>query len=381
MKNILCILPIILFCTSVFGISDNFGGISYLTDAANAWSKSITNGGGYGLSRTIPTEYNTTQSDFLNDIRDIAYNDTAITILTINQHSNHADKIINSPLLTRRNTCIGNITGCPGLRRTLVISGDGFGTFSDYKSNKNSDFKTNGRGLAIHALAFVTNGFAFGVQYTHNENKTHDTPVHSNATSNSVTMFTKYLSPNNIFINFGISGGQTSWDANKIISSVGDKNIYNTDFYSTLFTIGSLFQHNRISITPQIFAKYIYMKTDKHTDSILQSYNKWWFNKLTGGMKLNFGFDFYNYNLVIRPTFHLGADYDAISRGTSHITVKLTNNEQYRIPIDTPQRFATNGGIGISVSGNFWTASINYKIDYRHDYTDNTAYANIKTAF
>ncbi len=381
MKNILYTLSI-LFCGSAYAVSDNFGGISYLTDAANAWSQPfITPGPESRIRISLENEQNTDIASFVQNIRDIAYNDTAITIYTITQHTNLSDKIITSPLLTRRNTCAGNITNCPQTNRTLLIDGGILGTSANYNSNKNSDFKSHGRGAFISTRAFITNGFAFGIEYTHNKNKTHNTPVHTDSTTNSITMFTQYLSPNNIFINFGISGGQTSWNADKIVTNIGNENIYNTDFYNTIITMGMRMQYNRISITPQLFAKYMYMETGKHTDTLVQSYDKWWFNTLSSGGNLDFGVDFYNYNLIIRPTFNFGFTYDAINDGTSNINIKLANNAEYNIPSDTPNRFGTNGGIGISVNGILWSVTINYKFDYRRDYTDNTIYANIKMDF
>ncbi len=381
MKNILR-LVMLLFCLDVYAAQTNFGNLGYLADAATAWASVIGGVGPSGeIARYIQTTEATDVAKYLDTIAMIAYNDTAFGIYEVGQHVDMSFSVIDGPMVSRRSKCAWNVPGCSDVNHTLIVDGQVFAQFNDYDSKNNADFKTKNTGVAIRAKGYVADGWAFGVEYTRTMTDTKNNRVYTDATSNSITLFSQYLAENGIFINTGINGGHTSWSADKSIAGVKNDNLYDTDFYAGEINAGMRMLRGRITLTPQLGVKYIRLTADKHLDGAAQEYQKWWYNTLTGMVGARAGYDFIGGNYVIQPNLLVGGSYDMLSHGTHDISVRVISGQTYNIPVEIPHRAAMNAGLGVNVYGHNFAASVNYKLDTRKDYIAHTAMVNLKIAF
>jgi len=380
MKNILRFV-MLLFCCNLYAAQTDFGNLSYLSDAANAWASVV---GAVGPSGDIARYIQSAEADspqFMDTVAVLAYNDTAFGIFEITQHVNMAFSVADTPLAARRSQCPWNVPGCSGDRHTLLVDGQVFATYNDYDSRQNGDFKTHNTGVSVRASGYVSDGMTFGVSYTRTMTDTRDNRVYTDATSNSITLYSNYLAKNGFFINAALNGGHTSWDADKTIAGVKDNNLYDTDFYAGQISAGMQMPRGRITLTPQLGVKYIRLTADKHTDAAAQEYEKWWYNTLTGMAGVRVGFDFIGTNYVVRPNIIAGGSYDLLSHGSDHISVRVVSGQSYNIPVEIPHRSAFNTGAGLTVYGQNFSVGADYKLDVRKDYVSHTAMVNLKIAF
>ena len=354
----------------------------YLANAAKAWAGIFSNLGPSGeVVAYIKDVQESDISAFMNTVSILAFNSTAISLFETRHHINQAFDVISSPMIARRNKCVRNLTECTSTRKNIVIGGQVFGAFADYDSNYNGDFKTRNTGFYVNAKGAISDGWQIGLSYTRSLTDTKDDKVYTDATSNSITMFSEYLANNGFFINMGINGGHTTWASDKTIAGVSDDSSYDTEFLSGQVNTGFRMYRGRITMVPQIGVRYSIIGADEYTDAVAQSFDSWWYNSLTGFMSLNIGFDFIGSDFIIRPDLRIGGSYDAINRGTQDLRVQLINGAIYDIPIEKPNRTALNAGASLNVYGEIYSAGISYMFDMRSGYISNTLMANLKIAF
>lgn len=389
MKNILRFV-MLLFCFQFYGAQTAFGTVlarqsgtsGYLTAAANAWATVIGGvGPGGEIASYINRMHDTDMVKYLDAITIIAYNDTALGLFETNQHLDRAFSAVSTPLSARRGRCVPNLGMCPGDVQTLVIDGQVFASFSDFDSHHNGDFKTRNTGVSIRAKGYVADGWTFGVAYTRTMTDTRDNRVYTDATSNSITLFSQYLGKHGLFINSGINGGHTTWNADKTMAGIVNNSAYDTEFFAGQINAGIQLSRGRFSLAPQVGARYAYVSSDRRIDGAAQEFDKWWHNTLTAMAGVDGGFDFIGDDFVIRPTVKIGGSYDAISHGTDAVGVRVVSGHTYAVPIEVPHRAALNSGIGLNVYGASFMVGVNYQLDVRSDYVSHTAMANVKIAF
>lgn len=356
--------------------------VNYLSNAAKAWTSVLSD---FGISGEIATYVKNNQSvasvGYIDAISTLAFNTSAISLFEINHHVNQAFSVIAEPIISRRNTCVKNLPDCTQKDKRIVLSGDVFGAFADYDSDKNGSFKTRNTGFSVNAKSFITDGWEIGIGYTRSMTDTEDSNVYTDAVSNSMTLFSEYLAKNGFFMNVGLNAGHTSWTADKNFAGISNNSAYDTDFIAGQTNLGVRIQGRKISFTPQMGIKYLRVMADKYTDDAAQEFDDWWYNYLTGFAGMTLGFDFIAEGLLIRPVLTAGGSYDAISNGTDNIRVQLINASIYNIPIESPTRMALNAGAGIEVYGENFVVGASYQLDYRENYTSNTATINLKIAF
>lgn len=356
--------------------------VNYLSNAAKAWTSVLSD---FGISGEIAAYVKNNQSaasvGYIDAISTLAFNTSAISLFEINHHINQAFSVIAEPIISRRNTCVKNLPNCTQKDKRIVLSGDVFGAFADYDSDKNGSFKTRNTGLSVNAKSFITDGWEIGIGYTRSMTDTEDSNVYTDAVSNSITLFSEYLAKNGFFMNVGLNAGHTSWTADKNLAGISNTSAYDTDFIAGQTNVGVRIQERKISFVPQMGVKYMRVMADKYTDDATQEFDDWWYNYLTGFAGMTLGFDFVTEGLLIRPVLTAGGSYDAISNGTDNIRVQLINSSVYNIPIESPDRMALNAGAGIEVYGENFVVGASYQLDYRENYTVNTATINLKIAF
>lgn len=379
MKNIFTFV-MLLFCFDVYAAQNIFTD-NYLANTARAWAAVLDGGKSGAIATRMRAANDTDLAAFSEMISVLGYNDSAITLYEVTQHIDMAYSAIAAPLAAQRSSCPFNVPGCGRVRRTLVVDGAVSAASTDFDSHHNGDFKTHNTGVSVRAKGYVSDGFAFGVGYTRTMTDTHDNKVYTDATSNSVTLFTQYLSGGGFFMNAGLNAGHTSWDVDKTIAGVGDDGAYDTDFYSGQINGGIQFGFGRFTMTPQIGARYIHIKTERHIDAAAQAFDKWWRNMLTAMGGLRGGFDFIGSDFVVRPSIYVGGAYDAISHGNDHIRVQVINGQSYDIPVEAQSRTSFAGGAGIGVYGASFAVLLDYKLDLRSDYASHTGMVNLKIAF
>ncbi len=358
------------------------GAPAYLSQVGTAWASVL---GEVGVSGEVASFVQNAQtgnaSTFNNLLSILAYNDTPMMIFEANNHTDMAFYDIKSPLSARRSACHGNLQDCDTKSQHLIVEGRVFANFADYTSDLNGDFKVNNTGGSVFVKGYITDGWVIGAGYTRNLLDTEDNWVYTDATGNSITLLSQYLSKWGMFVNFGVNGGHISWDTDKTIIGVLDDSSYDTEFLSGMLTGGIHISRNWFSMTPKASIKYLIMGADEYTDAAAQSFDKWWYNNLTGDLGIDFSFDIKGKDFLFSPTISLGGKYDFISKGSNDVNVSLINNAVYRIPLDIPSRAGFYGGLGAYVyAGNFY-AGLSYKLEVRENYYNHNALLDINIRF
>ncbi len=343
----------------------------YLAGAADAWAGVL---GGVGASTNIASYIRDSSANdvvgFLNTVSILAYNDSALTLYQTDAHLENALSVVRNAPIRRASS-----------NQVLLIDGDIYGAFDEYDNSQNADFKTRTIGGAIRARGFITDGFAFGIQYATGHTETRHNRFSINGTSNSITIFTQYISKLGLFMNMGINGGTTRWESDKRVAGVPDDGAYNTDFWAGEISMGAVMQRGGFSLTPQIGVQYAHASSDQHVDAAAQTFEKWWYNYLTGTASVRVGYDFIMKDMIVRPTLFAGGSYDAISNGTDNVRVNVISGDTYFIPVDAPHRAAINAGIGVQMMGKTMSGGLDYRLDGRNDYISHTVRANAKFIF
>jgi len=382
MKIFYSFVMTLLFCFGSYAAQTTHISEQYLSDVGTAWA-SVLGGVGTGgeIARHMDEAKTADYVAYQNFIRVLGYNDSALTIYETSSHLDRAFSIVDHPMVARRVGCAFDAPGCAVARRTLVVDAEGFASYADFDSDANGDFTTGGVGISVRARGYVTDGAAFGIEYTHSKTDTRHDIVDTNASGNSVTLFGQYLSKSGLYVNAGLNGGHISWSLDKTIAGVADDGIHDTDFYAGQISTGIQISRNGFSMTPGMSVRYAYMETDRHVDPAAQEYDKWWHNTLTASAGARMGLDFLVSDFLVRPTLSAGAGYDIISRGTDGIGVRVLSGQTYTIPAERPARTSLNAGAGIGVYGASFAATLDYKMDYRSDYIAHTGMLNLKIAF
>ncbi|MBD5401065.1 autotransporter outer membrane beta-barrel domain-containing protein [bacterium] len=354
-------------------IADTRSAPRYLIDAADAWNSIIGQPmrGGTIASR-MSAMNDGAQTARLYDVMSIlAYNFTPMTIYQTNMHLNAAYSDMDIPLATRR----------MGAKQNFILDAHGFGATDKYEHGKNDDFEMHTGGAGARAYAYVTNGLTFGVGYSYAKSKSHDMALRADATSNIVSLFSKYLGQSGMYMNMALAAGQTRWDLDKTVVGVGDKTSFDTNFYSGQATAGIKLNRGRMFLTPSIGTRYTYMNTEKHIDAAAQDFKKWWYNTLAANADARVGFEFTMSAVTFTPSLHIGAGYDIIHSGTNNVKTRLVTGDTYYMPVHAPGRGEINGGGGIGIYGGRYGLDAIYTMHKRSDYTAHTMHGGVKIAF
>lgn len=385
MKNILTISMLLFCCDATAATVSNsvFVGMpDYLLDTAKAWSGIFSDfGPGADIANYINSVQTSDVSQYLNAISVLGFNSTAMALYEINDHVDQAFNVINQPLVARRDSCTDNLPYCNYGRRSVVVDGKIFGSFSDYSGGNNGDFKTKNTGFSVNAKSFFSNGWLFGVEYTRSMTDTQDTKVYSDATGNSITIFSQYLADTGLFMNFGLNAGHTSWNIDKTIFNITDGGTYDTYFYAGQMNLGIRMLRGQFSMVPKIKIKYLLVTADKYIDDVVQEFGDWWYNMMETSAGIDLSFDFIGSDFVVRPTLHLGGGYDIISHGSDELHVQLIDNQFYNIPVEAPEKAHLKAGLGLNFYNEYFTAGIEYLFNMRKDYMNNIIMAKLKIAF
>ena len=178
---------ILLICFGINAAQSQYSyPAGYLANAAKAWAGIFSNLGPSGeVAAYIKDVQESDISAFMNTVSILAFNSTAISLFETRHHINQAFDVISSPMIARRNKCVRNLTECTSTRKNIVIGGQVFGTFADYDSNYNGDFKTRNTGFYVNAKGAISDGWQIGLSYTRSLTDTKDDKVYTDATSNS----------------------------------------------------------------------------------------------------------------------------------------------------------------------------------------------------
>ncbi|MBQ8294047.1 MAG: autotransporter outer membrane beta-barrel domain-containing protein [Alphaproteobacteria bacterium] len=373
----------IFLCTVLPAIAaSEFTNAPYLNTAATAWGRVLDNfGGGGAVAYQLNNARNTDPARFQKFLSVVAYNDAALTLYDTLQKIDLNFRATTAPLSSRRTNCTYNLPNCRHAHRHMDVDATAVATYNRFDSGNNTNFRTRNHGAHIRATGYLTDGIALGVAYSYLDTQSRQTAPQTNATTNTLTLFSEYLGKTGIFINMGLAGGNTSWQSDKTIAGVLNTSAYDTDFIATQINSGIALTRGLFTIIPHLGARYARLYTHKHIDAAAQEFRKWWYNTLTGMGGLKLGYDFIGTWFLVRPTLNAGLSYDFITNGTEKITVRLLNGDRYQMPIATPHRTAFTGGIGLEFISNYFNIGFSYDLDIRSDYTAHTGMLNIKFTF
>ena len=380
MKKIYALFSL-LICTAAHGartpwgqmIENNFYTPKYMISAADAWDSVIgAPWRGGRIAAQMDGLYNSYDEARLFEVLGtLAYNHTTMTISQSRQYLNHAFDVIDGPLMSRRG----------GAAQKFVVSGRGFGEFTDFDANNNNNFEFRTGGGTVRAYAYVADGYAFGVGYTYADSRSHDMPLDVDAKTHIISMFSKYLSQNGFYINSALAAGQTGWDMDKRAVGVKDDISFNTDLWSGQINTGIHLQRGKMFIRPQLGARYSLINTEHFTDAAAQSFKKWWYNTLTTGGSVNAGIRVAGDGFTATPHIMLGAGYDIIHTGTDQVRVRVLSGKTYHMPVMAPGRTMLYGGAGVGMNIGTVHADIGYRLDSQSDFIAHNFNATIKITF
>lgn len=282
--------------------------------------------------------------------------------------------MLDTPLPRRKNTETD--------KRVLIQATGGISaSMSEYNATNNGDFKTHSTSTILQAQGFVSDGLTVGLAYSRTMTDTRGGRIYSDATTNGMTLFGKYLSRGGLFLNMGITGARTAWAIDKSVAGVENDSAYDTDMAAAALGGGLHISRGRLAFTPQVAVRYTYTGAGRHLDAAAQEFEKWWHNTITTGAGFTVGFDFPGDDFLVRPTISLGAAYDVISHGSTDINVRVISGQKYSIPLEIPDRTSLRAGLGLTMRGPSFSAGLNYRLDARSDYMAHMAMLDLKIAF
>ncbi len=390
MKNIL-LLGVLFFVGDAFAaqtqfgraIEDNFSDAPYLVDAADAWSSVLgVNGVGGAVYSSLDGVYGDNVADFRNLMAIIAYNDTALVQYQTLMNVDVIGNVVKTPLVARRNRCVGNGRWCNLGQQTMNVNVGGVVKYSTVDKHKNNvDFKARNTGARIDVSGYLNDGLQVGVVYLNAETNTRKTPVNIDAKTNGLMLYSKYLSQSGAFVNVGVNGGQINWAADKVIAGIQNVSDYDTDYVAGMINMGVKAEYDSIFVVPQFGVDYVRMMSEKHIDAAAQEFQKWWYNTLTGRFNLKMGLSWMADWFVVRPNINMGVGYDFISHGSDAIGVRVLSGQSYFVPVNTPNRLSVIGGAGVGVYAEWLGIELDYELDWRSDYVAHTGRLNLRLTF
>ncbi len=370
MKKYLLFVATVFLGHGAYAADTALWGPGYLNQVANAWASIITQTGPSAVyAARIQDARNTNLAQFYELISIIGNNDTAITLFETNRHIDTAMTPVATPMRPRFET------------QRFLVDAAVFGATNDYDSNENANFKTNTTGVAVSAQIYLADSTQIGVEYTRSMTDTKDDKVYTDAVTNSLTLFAQYHARPGWFLNGAANIGKTRWANDKTIAGVKDSGDYDTEFLAGQISGGIQLSRGPIVITPQIGARYTYVRSDRHIDGAAQSFEKWFFNTLAARAGVEFAYDFVGPDFRLRPMVRIGGGYDALRHGSDFVRVHVLSGQYYDTPIDAPSRFALDTGVGLRFYGPMFSAGLEYRLDLRQDYINHNGWLTLKIAF
>lgn len=370
--------------TTLFGDTMSGGIIpNYLVGAADAWFGVMPGVFGSGaMSAKLAELHAGDITAFRDSLATLAYNDSALTVTEISQHIDNSFYVISGPMMSRRTNCVWENGKCNVQKNGLLLDVYGYGGFTEYDNNKyNSAFETARWGVSVNAAAFLSESLVLGLGYTRSMGKTDDSKTYDQTTSDSMTVFLEYLAKSGAFINTGFTIGRTDWETTKYISTLDNNSDVSSGFWAGQLNTGIEFQRGAMFITPQVGLRYAQMSTDQHTDSALQTFDKWDYNDLSGMAEIELGGIFTGGDVTFRPSVFVMGGYNFLTGGDDMLHVTLVDSSSYYIPVDNMTASTLGAGLNFGISALFFEINLEYRLDLKQNYVSHNGFVNLKMAF
>ncbi len=177
----------------------------------------------------------------------------------------------------------------------------------------------------------------------------------------------------NWFVNAVAAYGRASYDENKFALGMKIHDRYSAGVYSLQAITGYDFKY----LTPEIGARYYYIKRHGYKDSIGQQVAGKDMDLLRGvfGVRTSYRFG------MFKPELYVGVTYDFVS-DEDKATVGLPNGASYMVNGKRLNRFGTevNANVAAYITDKF-SATLGYEGKYRSHYQDHTGMFSIKYEF
>ncbi|MDR0803942.1 MAG: autotransporter outer membrane beta-barrel domain-containing protein [Rickettsiales bacterium] len=342
---------------------------NYLNDAGNAWGTIAP--GGPTKTGTVATRLRDlgggSASTYSEIIETIAFNNSALIILETLSHIHDVVEFESD---------INKTDKMP-----IVISGKMTNRHSTYNSDVNSEFRTLQNGIVLTAGSFVSDKFQVGLGFSDTRSKNNQTLMDNVGKSYSVSGFAKYAVPE-FFVNLSLGIGATGWTDDKLAFGVASIANYDSNFYYADASIGTVFMPTKdFQIIPRIGLNHISITTDRHTDSLNQSFAKWNYSQTAGVAGLEFANNFHVDDFIIRPAVSASGNFILNQRHGDAVHATLINGNFYDIPVDAPADVGYSIGGGIGFIGTKFSANISYAYGSRGEYESHAATLHFTAAF
>jgi outer membrane autotransporter protein len=380
MKKLFICVILFFFCLQAHATAaTGFGVPEYLAEAADAWS-SVAGGASVPAPQALViTRMNEVfmenSAAFQDMIAVLAYNESPLTVFTARRHLDGAFSVISRTDASRKDEKRGE-------KRALIIQGDSRYTSAEFESSQNGGFKSSGAGMGVSVKGYLSPGWAIGVGYAGTAANIDDKRIYANGQSDSITAFVEYLSRDGVFANGGINIGRTNWTSDKIAAGISDSADYDTEFWAAQLTAGIKFGNDSFFAAPQIGGRYMSIKSEKHTDKAVQSFDEWGYDSLDAIANLRLGTKFVSSaDVSFVPELTLGGSYGLIGKSDDFIHATLANGSAYDIPVETGARASMIAGVSLTAVASSFAAEAGWNLNYGQNYVAHTGFAKLKLMF
>ncbi len=238
-------------------------------------------------------------------------------------------------------------------------------------------FDGNTSGVTMGADSEVAEGLVLGLGYAYTTSDISGYLRQTKITSNSGFLYGFYK-PNRFFINGVFSGGQSKVKEEKNVAGT----FVNDDYKSNFFAAQVMGGYEMGVFTPSVGLRYSYVNAERHEDSIGQEIKSNDYKTFTGVLEGRLSEQYYlGANFRFRPEVSLAATYD-FSRDKGGATVFLPNATSYTIEGRELDKFAAEAGAGVTLLfDNSFEFAVNYKGEFRKDYTNHSVTAKLRYNF
>jgi hypothetical protein len=240
------------------------------------------------------------------------------------------------------------------------------------ESKLNNYFDADNRGIIAGMDRKITPEYTlgFGFQYDENDIDTSNREIYIKTASGFV--YGQYK-PSQWFINATASYGKSYYHENRHALDMKIRDKFSSDIYSLQALSGYEFKY----VTPEIGARYYFIKRHGHQDSVGQDIAAEKMDVLRGVLGLRSSYEIG----IFKPEVYAGIVYDFV-RDNEEAVVSLPNNTRYTVYAKHMKRFGYefNAGTSAQLADNL-SAYIGYEGKYREHYQDHAGILNFKYSF
>lgn len=357
-------------------VAGEYNGTKTNREAAAAWVSSK------------PFAENAAAQDVADKLADLAQNDGAGFVDALTALAPSDAPVVQEIALTQANELFkaigdvlsqtkgeglasGDIRG-PNMNGVSVWARAYYGESKLQKRDDIYGFDTDSKGVVLGVDKKVTPATTLGIGFGYDESKIKSFNRKDDVDTTSGFVYAQYQ-PSKWFVNGVVSYGHAGYDEQKRALGTTYDAHYNVETYAAQALTG----YETAYFTPQIGARYYYVKRHGYIDEATQAVAGKNLDTLTGvaGVKAQTTYSIFKPELYVGMTYDLASDRDSA-------TVSLANGSSYTVYGKRLNRFGVEVAAGITADiTDKLAAELKYLGAYRKDYQNHTGIAGLKYSF